>query len=83
MSGNQVINQWIRPHFWFILYADQYTCNSTTPPPYYEAVEYEMKFLNPDSGGVASDHFGDDLRGEAVLDVRCYLKTLTSTVNTL
>lgn len=23
-----------------------------------------MEFLNPDSGGVASDHFGDELRGK-------------------
>lgn len=64
VSGEQVINQWIRPHFWFILYADSYTCNSTSPPPDHEGVQYLMEFLNPDSGGVASDHFGDDLRGE-------------------
>lgn len=64
VSGQQFINQWIRPHFWFILYADAYTCNSTEPPPVYEALEYEMIFLNPGSGGNASDHFGDDLRGK-------------------
>lgn len=63
VSGQQFLNQWIRPHFWFVMYADDHTCNKTTPPPYHEAVEYEMTFLNPDSQGSTTDHFGDDLRG--------------------
>lgn len=61
-SGEQYLNQWIRPHFWFVVYADSHTCTTTTPP-YVEGVAYEMIFLNPDTYGNASDHFGDDLRG--------------------
>jgi len=68
LEGQQFINQWIRPHFWFIIYADPHTCNSSEAPPHsLEGVEYEMIFLNPDSAGTASDHFGDDLRGECSL----------------
>ena len=66
-SGQQFINQWIRPHFWFVIYADQHTCNSSQAPPFSEASEFVMTFLNPDSEGVAQDHFGDDLRGEHLL----------------
>ena len=52
LDGQQYLNQWIRPHFWFIVYTDPHTCNTTTPPPYV-AMEYEMTFLNPDSQGNA------------------------------
>ena len=64
VSGEQFINQWIRPHFWFILFADTNTCNSATPPPSSSPVEYDFTFLNPDSQGDPNDHFGDDLRGK-------------------
>ena len=56
------INQWIRPHFWFVVYSDQHTCEPH-PPNIDETIEYEMEFLNPDSSGNATDHFGDNLRG--------------------
>ena len=62
MSGSQYVNQWIRPHFWFAVYADPFTC-AEEPPPADEAIEFTMEFLNPDSSGAATDHFGDDLRG--------------------
>lgn len=62
-SGEQYLHQWLRPHFWFVIYADSHTCNATTPP-FVEGVAYEMIFLNPDSYGNASDHFGDDMRGK-------------------
>ena len=64
MSGSQYVNQWIRPHFWFVVYADPQTC-SKEAPPVNEIVEFEMEFLNPDSSGTATDHFGDELRGLA------------------
>ena len=60
--GQQYVNQWVRPHFWFMVYADPYTCQST-PPTTNEVIQYEVVFLNPDSSGEANDHFGDDLRG--------------------
>ena len=63
MSGSQYVNQWIRPHFWFLVYADSATCLSS-PPLTNEVIEFEMEFLNPDSSGAANDHFGDDLRGQ-------------------
>jgi hypothetical protein len=62
MSGSQYVNQWIRPHFWFVVYADSTTCQSS-PPLTNEVIEFEMEFLNPDWSGTANDHFGDDLRG--------------------
>lgn len=61
-SGQQHVNQWIRAHFWFVVYADLLTCREEAPVED-EVVEYEMVFLNPDSSGQATDHFGDDLRG--------------------
>ena len=60
--GQQTVNQWLRPHFWFLVYADPDTCDINSP--YVDKViEYEVVFLNPDSWGEATDHFGDDLRG--------------------
>ena len=64
-SGQQHVNQWIRAHFWFVVYADLLTCREEAPVED-EVVEYEMVFLNPDSSGQATDHFGDDLRGQQV-----------------
>ncbi|XP_064394157.1 integral membrane protein GPR180-like [Halichondria panicea] len=58
----QVVNQWMRPHFWFLVYGEPSTCNTTTPTSN-AVLEYRMEFLNPDSSGVANDHFGDDYRG--------------------
>ena len=66
--GQQYVNQWVRPHFWFLVYADPYTCEASAPPTD-EVIQYEVVFLNPDSSGEASDHFGDDLRGRTVLSV--------------
>lgn len=60
--GQQYVNQWVRPHFWFLVYADPNTCGPT-PLETNEVVQYELTFLNPDSKGEATDHFGDDLRG--------------------
>jgi hypothetical protein len=62
MSGSQYVNQWIRPHFWFVVYADPLTCHEE-PPTLNEVIEFEMEFLNPDSSGAATDHFGDEQRG--------------------
>ena len=62
MSGAQYVNQWIRPHFWFVIYADPLTCHNE-PPPLNEIVEFEMEFFNPDSSGAPTDHFGDEQRG--------------------
>ena len=62
MSGSQYVNQWIRPHFWFVVYADPSTCLERAPLVN-DIIEFEMEFLNPDSSGAANDHFGDDLRG--------------------
>ena len=64
-SKAKYVNQWIhaRPHFWFVVYADPMTC-LTDPPTIDEVIEYEIEFLNPDSYGVANDHFGDDMKGE-------------------
>ena len=64
-SGQQHVNQWIRAHFWFAVYADPFTCDKDAPVED-EVVEYEMVFLNPDSSGHATDHFGDDLRGQVI-----------------
>ena len=61
-SGQQYVNQWIRPHFWFLVYADPDTCRQEAPAVD-EVIEYEAVFLNPDSSGEATDHFGDDVRG--------------------
>ena len=61
-SGQQYVNQWKRPHFWFAVYADPLTCGKDAPAED-EVMEYEMVFLNPDSSGQATDHFGDDMRG--------------------
>ena len=66
--GQQYVNQWVRPHFWFLVYADPYTCDASAPPTD-EVIQYEVVFLNPDSSGEATDHFGDDLRGRTVLSV--------------
>ena len=56
------MNQWKRPHFWFVIYGDPSTCDQTTPTENI-VLEYKMEFLNPDSSGAATDHFGDDFRG--------------------
>ena len=61
-EGKQFVNQWLRPHFWFVVYGDQATCNKTAPPDDM-VIEYDMQFLNPDSSGEANDQFGDDYRG--------------------
>ena len=61
-SGHQYLHQWLRPHFWFVIYADNFTCDGT-PPLENEVIQYEMVFFNPDSSGQATDHFGDDYRG--------------------
>lgn len=61
-QGQQYVNQWLRPHFWFLVYADPNTCELNSPHPD-EVVQFEVVFLNPDSSGEANDHFGDDLRG--------------------
>ena len=75
MSGSQYVNQWIRPHFWFVVYADPATCQSS-PPLTNEVIEFEMEFLNPDSLGAATDHFGDDLRGQQNLQWNLSIRTL-------
>lgn len=61
-SDEQFVNQVVRPHFWFVVYVDPWTCNTTRPTDN-AVLEYSMEFLNPDSSGVANDHFGDDYRG--------------------
>ena len=70
--GQQYVNQWVRPHFWFLVYADSYTCGPSAPPTD-EVIQYEVVFLNPDSSGDATDHFGDDLRGGSACLVMCVL----------
>ena len=76
MSGSQYVNQWLRPHFWFVVYADPLTCLKESPPVN-EVIEFEMEFLNPDSSGAATDHFGDDLRGESVCSQVPYSRLAT------
>ena len=66
--GQQYVNQWVRPHFWFLVYADPNTCEPAAPQ-IEEVIQYEVIFLNPDSNGDATDHFGDDLRGATPLPV--------------
>ena len=72
MSGSQIVNQWIRPHFWFVVYADPHTCSQQAPPTD-DVIGFEMEFLNPDSSGVATDHFGDDMRGVCIYTCITYL----------
>ncbi len=74
-EGQQVVNQWMRPHFWFLVYGEPSTCNTTTPTSN-AVLEYSMEFLNPDSSGVANDHFGDDYRG--IIIFPCRLELLIS-----
>ena len=70
----QVVNQWMRPHFWFLVYGEPSTCNTTTPTSN-AVLEYRMEFLNPDSSGVANDHFGDDYRGELYYNYCWYMSS--------
>lgn len=60
--GEQFVNQWLRPHFWYVVYADEYTCR-TDPPDVDNSLGYTLVFLNPDSSGDATDHFGEDQKG--------------------
>ena len=64
-DGRQFVNQWVRPHFWFVVYGDPSTCDKTAPTNN-TVLEYTMEFFNPDSSGAANDHFGDDYRGVCV-----------------
>lgn len=61
-TGKQLVNQWLRPHFWYVVYADPDTC-SESPPTEDTFIGYTLTFLNPDSEGVANDHFGEDEKG--------------------
>eukprot|EP00731_Ephydatia_muelleri_P030155 Em0021g678a len=61
-SGQQQFSQWIRPHFWFVVYADPFTCG-TEEPATNHVIEYTLVFLNPDSNQMATDHFGEEQRG--------------------
>ena len=61
-SGQQQFSQWIRPHFWFVVYADPSTCGAGEPPSD-QVIEYTLTFLNPDSNHMATDHFGEEQRG--------------------
>ena len=69
-EGSQHINQWKRPHFWFVVYADDDTCGDAAPSENH-VIEYELTFLNPDSGGDATDHFGEDQRGVVMMSYCC------------
>ena len=61
-QGEQYVSQWLRPHFWYVVYADPDTCREV-PPPMDEYMGYTLYFLNPDSYGEPTDHFGDDEKG--------------------
>ncbi|XP_019864220.1 PREDICTED: integral membrane protein GPR180-like [Amphimedon queenslandica] len=60
--GQQLVNQWLRPHFWYVVYADPNTCDES-PPTEDLFIGYTLTFLNPDSEGNANDHFGEDEKG--------------------
>ena len=62
IEGQQFVNQWSRPHFWYVVYADPNTCLLETPTEDI-FIGYTLKFLNPDSHGIANDHFGEDEKG--------------------
>ena len=61
-EGEQFVNQWMRPHFWYVLYADPRTCEPN-PPAEDHILAYTLYFFNPDTFGDAVDHFGEDERG--------------------
>lgn len=69
-AGQQYVNQWLRPHFWYVVYADPNTCQES-PPIDDIHVGYTLTFLNPDSYGVANDHFGEDEKGMYVCMCVC------------
>lgn len=62
-EGNQFVNQWLRPHFWYIVYGDSRTCDPDPPDQDHYTIGYTLTFLNPDSYGEATDHFGEDQKG--------------------
>ena len=62
-TGQQQFSQWIRPHFWFVVYADPWTCGGDEPISD-QAIQYTLTFLNPDSNHMATDHFGEEQRGK-------------------
>lgn len=61
-QGEQYVNQWMRPHFWYVVYADPRTCEPELPTEDH-TLAYTLYFFNPDSFGDAVDHFGEDERG--------------------
>lgn len=61
-EGHQFVNQWMRPHFWYVVYADSHTCEQA-PPTDDHVLAYTLYFFNPDAFGDAVDHFGEDERG--------------------
>ena len=63
------MSQWLRPHFWYVVYGDPDTCREA-PPPMDEYMGYTLYFLNPDSYGEPTDHFGDDEKGR--WGIHCY-----------
>lgn len=66
IEGKQFINQWLRPHFWYVVYADPSTCLLEAPIED-TFIGYTLTFLNPDSYGIANDHFGEDEKGTYVI----------------
>ena len=61
-QGEQYVNQWIRPHFWYVVYADSSTCSPESPNDDFH-MGFTLSFFNPDSYGDATDHFGEDEKG--------------------
>ncbi len=60
-EGQQLVNQWMRPHYWYVMYGDARTCDDQLQEDY--TIGYTLYFLNPDSYGNANDHFGEDQKG--------------------
>ena len=65
VAGERTMAQWFEPHFWYVVYADQFTCTAAGEKASEDSpVRAELVFLNPDSSGQPRNHFGVDESGK-------------------
>ncbi|XP_065187859.1 integral membrane protein GPR180-like [Sycon ciliatum] len=62
VAGERTMAQWFEPHFWYVIYADSKTCTDDGTSDT-SLVTAELVFLNPDSRGLARNHFSVDTSG--------------------
>ena len=70
MTGNFSVNYYVKPNIYHIIYADADTCfadkesEEGSNQEEETFIQYRLQFLNPDSLGNPTEHFGDDETGE-------------------